>query len=290
MSHTEIVDYISEALSGKSLSVQMKNRWNEVSLEENLVPKIAEMPEICLKDHIVGMTSRSINCELKLDGRIKRYPFLAGEAMIMPARNAFTANFDFSHVSTALHLSDQILRRNALELWDTDSFELIPACPTQDALAANIIEVLCTALRTQLEEGSIYAQTMGNALAVHLLINYSTHTKPTKLAQGKLSPKKLKLVVEFIDENLDKDLNLTTLASLVRLSQYHFSRAFKRSTNLSPHQYVIQKRVERAKYLLKQSNFTINEIAIECGFANPSHFAKYFRKQAGIAPSEFRIM
>ena len=210
--------------------------------------------------------------------------------MIMPARNAFTANFDFSHVSTALHLSDQILRRNALELWDTDSFELIPACPTQDALAANIIEVLCTALRTQLEEGSIYAQTMGNALAVHLLINYLTHTKPTRLAQGKLSPRKLKLVVEFIDEKLDTDLKLTTLASRGRGSQYHFSRAIKRSTNLSPHQYVIQKRVERAKYLLKQSNFTINEIAIECGFANPSHFAKYFRKQAGIAPSEFRIM
>ena len=290
MEHSNTSDYVSDALSNKLLSVQLKAKWDEVSLEENYVPEIGEMPEICLNDHIVGMTSRPLNCELRMDGHIKRYPFLAGEVMVIPAKNAFTANFDHSHISTALHLSDAILKRNALELWDTDDFKLIPACPAQDTLATNIIAALCAALRAQVEEGSIYAQAMGNALAVHLLINYSTHTKPTEIATGKLSPRKLKLVVKFVDENLDKDLNLTTLSSLVKLSQYHFSRAFKQSTGLSPHQYIIQKRIERAKYLLKQSTITINEVSIDCGFANPSHFAKHFRKHIGISPKQFRIM
>ncbi|MCP9886258.1 helix-turn-helix transcriptional regulator [Synechococcus sp. ATX 2A4] len=148
------------------------------------------------------------------------------------------------------------------------------------------------ALRTELKTNSggchIYAQTMGNALAVHLLSRYSTRTKPFKPFTGGLSPRDLKHVVEFIGDNLNQELNLADLANTVQLSQYHFAHAFKQSMGISPHQYVIQRRITRAMLLLKQATISIHAISRACGFSSPSHFSKSFRKRAGLSPSQFR--
>jgi AraC family transcriptional regulator len=72
------------------------------------------------------------------------------------------------------------------------------------------------------------------------------------------------------------------------LSQYYFCRVFKRSIGMTPHQYLIQQRVEKSKQLLKQPEQKIIEIATQCGFANPSHFARCFRQRMGISPQQFR--
>jgi AraC family transcriptional regulator len=286
MTPTEICTQVSDALSSIPLSIELKARWNDVSLEENHVPKV-DLPEMCLKDHIIGMAGQHINYEVKTDGRTKNYRLLMGESLIIPAKQAFVMSFDQAHVSKALHLSDKLLKRNALELWDRDKFELIQSHQVQDPLIENIQKALSTELRTNLEGCDIYAQTMGNALAIHLLSRYSTYTKPIKLYSGGLSPQNLKLVMEFINDNLDKDLSLDNLANIVQLSQYHFAHAFKQSLGISPHQYVIQQRVELSKNLLKQRTVTINEISIKCGFSSPSHFAKCFRQHIGVSPKQF---
>jgi AraC family transcriptional regulator len=148
------------------------------------------------------------------------------------------------------------------------------------------------ALRAELKTNSdgchIYAQTMGNALAVHLLSRYSTRTKLFKPFTGGLSPRDLKHVVEFIGDNLNQELNLADLANTVQLSQYHFAHAFKQSMGISPHQYVIQQRIARAMLLLKQATISIHAVSRACGFSSPSHFSKSFRKRAGLSPSQFR--
>jgi AraC family transcriptional regulator len=289
MAHTEVCAQVSDALSSIPLSIELKARWNDVCLEENDVPKV-DLPEMCFKDHIIGMTGQHINYEIKTDGRFKRYRLLAGESLIIPAKQAFTMSFDQAHTSKVLHLSHKLLKRNALELWDIDKFELIQSHQVQDPLIESIQKALRLELKTNSDGCDIYAQTMGNALAIHLLTRYSTHKKPIKMYSGGLSPRDLKLMIEYINDNLDKHLDLDDLANIVQLSQYHFARAFKQSLGISPHQYVIQQRVELSKHLLKQGTVTINEISIECGFSNPSHFAKCFRQHIGVSPKQFRKM
>jgi AraC family transcriptional regulator len=96
-----------------------------------------------------------------------------------------------------------------------------------------------------------------------------------------LSKKKLKQAIEYIQAHLGEELSLSAIANTLGMSQYYFCHLFKRSTGLSPHQYLIQQRVERAKHLLAQTEQTIVSVAIERGFANRSHFARCFFNTRG---------
>ncbi|MBE9207657.1 response regulator transcription factor [Nostoc sp. LEGE 06077] len=103
-----------------------------------------------------------------------------------------------------------------------------------------------------------------------------------------LPPTKLKIILGYIQENLNQELSLETLATQVGMKSDYFARLFKLSTGKSVHQYIIQQRVERARHLLRASSLTIADIALECGFANPSHLALHFKRIVGVAPKQFR--
>jgi AraC family transcriptional regulator len=95
--------------------------------------------------------------------------------------------------------------------------------------------------------------------------------------------------VEYIEEHLDAELTLDHLAGVAHLSPYHFARLFKNSTGLPPHQYVIARRVERAKDLLRgKDRFPLVDIAAEVGFSSQSHFTRHFKRLVGVTPKHFR--
>ncbi|MBD2683401.1 MULTISPECIES: response regulator transcription factor [Nostoc] len=115
----------------------------------------------------------------------------------------------------------------------------------------------------------------------------SGDTLPASGAGG-LPPTKLRTILCYIQDNLTQELTLERLANEVSMTSDYFARLFKLSTGKSVHQYVIHQRVERAKHLLRQSDLTIAEIALECGFANPSHLALHFKRIVGVTPKQFR--
>ena len=232
-------DQISDALENTAASPRLNARWNEISIEENYVPK-GWTPEVRLTNHLIGMVGNNLTCELRIDGHIEKYPFGPNEFLIIPAGQGFTASSDKDHISKGIHISETLLKRNSLENFDTDNYELVHTEPIQDPLIVNIQNHLCVELKINPDGCEIYAQTMANALAVHLLSRYSAHTRLVKTYSGGLAPKKLKLVTSFINDNLEKKICLKELANLVHMSQYHFGRAFKQSLGISPHQYLIQ--------------------------------------------------
>ena len=87
---------------------------------------------------------------------------------------------------------------------------------------------------------------------------------------------------------MSKGIKLEDLASYIGITQFHFSRLFKQSTGMSPHQYVMQQRIERAKQLLKKADISIADIAFNCGFSSQSHLGKYFRPFTGMTPRKYR--
>lgn len=166
----------------------------------------------------------------------------------------------------------------------TDRVELIPQVVIQDGLIYQIGLALQAELRSQHSNGRLYAETMANSLAVHLLRHYSTQEQRTVNCKGKLSQRELRLVLDYINDYLEHELSLSELAAIAQLSQYHFCRAFKQTIGVSPHQYVIQQRVERAKQVLKQGEMTIGEAAIACGFTHQSHLHRHFKRLIGVTP------
>ena len=107
--------------------------------------------------------------------------------------------------------------------------------------------------------------------------------------KGTLSVKRLKRILEYIQDNLSEDLSLTDLASLADLSPYHFARLFKQSTGLPPHRYILNQRIERAKLFLEDPHYSsLADISYQLGFSSQSHFTRAFRNFTGTTPAYYR--
>ncbi|WP_394236809.1 AraC family transcriptional regulator [Niallia oryzisoli] len=98
----------------------------------------------------------------------------------------------------------------------------------------------------------------------------------------------IKTAVSFIESNYNKDITLNDIADHVKISPYHFSRLFKKQTNYTPHQYLIDFRINNAKKLLFSTNHSINEIAFKCGFNSVTHFVTTFKNHTNYSPKKYR--
>jgi AraC family transcriptional regulator len=127
---------------------------------------------------------------------------------------------------------------------------------------------------------------MATALWVHLLKKYST--QPLRESAHTVGNNQLQPAIEFINDNLDQDLKLAEIAVVVNMSQFYFARMFKQLMGISPHQYVVQRRMERAQQLLTKSQLSVAEVALRVGFSNQSHFTAQFRKATGTTPKGYR--
>jgi len=123
------------------------------------------------------------------------------------------------------------------------------------------------------------------AIAAHLVQRYRTCAPAPRAPDGGLSPRQLRRVVEHIEAHVDRRLALAELAAVAGASPSHFKALFKRSTGLPVHQYVIRRRVERARLLLQETTTSIADVAAQTGFANQSHLARWMRRVAGVTPT-----
>jgi AraC family transcriptional regulator len=98
----------------------------------------------------------------------------------------------------------------------------------------------------------------------------------------------LRKVEDYVRERLAEEISIQTLAELVELSPFHFSRVFKQATGMSPLQYVTRQRITRAQQIIRETSRSLIEIGLEVGYTSPSHFAKRFRRVTGVTPTEFR--
>jgi AraC-like DNA-binding protein len=96
-------------------------------------------------------------------------------------------------------------------------------------------------------------------------------------------------VLAFIDQNLGERLTLPDMAQVLAINSYHFAHVFKQATGLAPHQYLIRRRLARAKQLLAGTALPIAEVALAVGCANQSHFSALFRRAAGMTPLNYRL-
>jgi AraC family transcriptional regulator len=133
-----------------------------------------------------------------------------------------------------------------------------------------------------------YAEALSVALACELVrVNEISLPSVTRI-RGGLPEWQQKKLIQYIDEHLAEDVSLSSLAQLVHLSPYHFSRVFKQSFNTPPHRYLTERRIERAKSLLAAHKLSVTEIGLNVGFSETSSFTSAFRKVTGETPTDYR--
>jgi AraC family transcriptional regulator len=134
----------------------------------------------------------------------------------------------------------------------------------------------------------LFVDGMQAALAAHLLGNYSIDRwRPPKKAPN-IDAKRLKRVLDFIEEHFAENLTLRELAAEAHLSEFHFLRLFREATGLSPHRYVTYRRVQEAQAQLGLNRSSLVEIALEAGFGSQGNFIRVFRKATGLTPGQYR--
>lgn len=141
---------------------------------------------------------------------------------------------------------------------------------------------------TGAEGSQLYIDSLATALLLHLYRNYTHEAKALQSPKGGLSRLTIKTILEYIDQNIDQNLSLIDLASVAQMSASHFSRLFKQSIGQSPHQYLNQCRIEKAKKLLTQPSASISDISQQLGFSDQSQFTNLFKKSVGITPKHYR--
>ncbi|HEY5338607.1 MAG TPA: AraC family transcriptional regulator [Rhizomicrobium sp.] len=136
--------------------------------------------------------------------------------------------------------------------------------------------------------GRLYVEGLATSLAVHLIRTHGTSQRMPASYRGGLTPTQLRRVVEFVNVHLNDELGLAELAVVADLSPHHFGEAFKTSVGTSPHRYVMERRIHRARELLSDARRPIAEIAHAAGFSSQAHLTTNFRRAIGVTPGRFR--
>jgi AraC family transcriptional regulator len=152
------------------------------------------------------------------------------------------------------------------------------------------LQTLMQALLVEAEMGApngrLYADTLSTALVTHFVNHYSLDTPTSLLNLHPVERQRLGNVVDYIEAHLTEDLSLSDLALEAGLSKFHFSRLFKDATGLTPHKYLLKRRVEKATQFLKQGD-AIAQTAHSFGFTDQSHFTRIFKQVKGVTPKQF---
>jgi AraC family transcriptional regulator len=230
--------------------------------------------------------------DLQYEGVKRHVPPPAGAISLVPAGTPSRWRWSGTRDLLAIYLESGLVAQVAAEVFDLDPARL--TVPPLDSLELPHLRAVIGAVGAELTAGGgggrLAAESLANVLAVHLIRHVLTPWSPARGRDGTLPRGRLRAVVEYIEEHLDGGPTLEQIASVARLSPYHFARQFKAATGLPPHQYVITRRVERAKYLLQGGgDLSLAEVALNAGFSDQSQFSRRFKQLVGVTPRQFRM-
>ena len=158
----------------------------------------------------------------------------------------------------------------------------------RDPVIGGMAEAWREELRTYGAGGQMCAEALATALIIHLYRMYGDWAPETRAIIGGMPGSRLRQVIAYVEEHLNEDIGLSLLASIAGFSVHHFANVFKGETGLTPHHYLVERRIHRAKELLLGSDAPIAQIAAEVGFSGQSHFSEHFRKLTNMTPLQFR--
>jgi AraC family transcriptional regulator len=183
----------------------------------------------------------------------------------------------------AVHLTSAISQHDANDISDVP-----PSLYFESYNLSATLQKLHAVLDGSGIDDAAYAETLGLLLLWELRHAGAPGPSGAKPARGGLTTRQLRRVREFIDAEISNEIAISDLATVARLSQFHFIRAFKDSVGQSPYQYVLSERIRRAKGLLSKHEFSLSDVALATGFSGPSQLNRVFRKFVGVTPAAFR--
>ena len=171
---------------------------------------------------------------------------------------------------------------------DEDMPKLREVSGETDQVLSLFLEQLRRELTSHHTPSLLFVQGIAQSLAVHLVRTYTDPNAKKREQRGGLPAFKLRKVTDLLKAHLDDEFSLSQLANEAGISEFHFSRLFKKTTGFAPSRYFIRMRMEKARRLLRETSKSVIEVGLDVGYSSPSHFAQIFRREVGVVPSQYR--
>jgi AraC family transcriptional regulator len=242
-------------------------------------------------DHLVVIhLSGPVRVRRSLAGREESCLIPPGGAFIMPGGVPFGVRLEAELDTIHFYLRRAIIEEIAEEMGGGAPVEVVPGLGVLDPL----LEQIGWSLREQLHDtapaAALYVDHLARAAAARLIRAHSTArlAAAAPAPAAGLSERQLRRAIDYLEAHLDRDPGLPALAAAAGLSPVYFARQFKRATGLPPHQYLMRRRLDRAKRLLAAGDLPIAAIAADCGFCHQEHLTRLFRRHCGTTPAAYR--
>ncbi|NMG08009.1 AraC family transcriptional regulator [Brasilonema sp. UFV-L1] len=241
-----------------------------------------------LTHHALALAYNQFQLEVRKDGKSRTQLVDNGIIQLTPANVSQWLRWDREGEFLIVTLCPKFLEKVVYESMKGDVIELIPQFSIIDSVILHTAEALKAEIETGHSSSRLFAESAATMLAVRLLQAYANYKPVIRAYSDGLAKNKLQLAIDYINAHLDQDIKLADIAELLGVSHYYFCHLFKQSVGMTPHKYLIQQRIERAKVLLKNQEFSIAEVALECGFTDQSHLTKHFKRLVGLTPKAMR--
>lgn len=276
-------------------SVRFSSRslgWGPLNIERREIEPSAQWFPAGTTEHLIFINLAEGHCVREGVNEISDHAIEAGHVSIHPSEKPVRWQWDTRLSFIMLALEPAFLDRVAERVFELDpsTLELQAVERQRDPVITHIAGVLSREALAGDAGSRLLAESLANQLGVHLIRHY-TNGSPELVAEPPvLPPRAVTRAIDFINLNYAHDISLSEIAESAHLSPFHVARLFKRTTGLSPHQYLVQVRVNSARSLLTAGAGarSLAEIALAVGFADQSHLTRHFKRVLGVTPKQMK--
>jgi len=265
------------------------NSWDGLLLEHHRIPE-GERVETVSDHHVLWLWTTSYSGQYAgQSGRFVRCSKGRGAITVSPAGPIPTLHTYTRSEVILCALESHFVRNVLSELDRQPRTEPIIRPKFQDSAIRRLMTLLSEEVRTGGPSGKLYSDSLAHALAVrYLLLGERPQYQRADSAISALPPYALKRVLDRIEHGFQSEISLASLAEEAGYSRGHFLKMFRASMGVTPHRYLLKRRTDHARSLLKRPEISIIDVAADCGFSSQAHLTQVFRKHVGVTPGDYR--
>jgi len=276
----------SDDLAARDVLVQIFNREREE--DSFIVPAVAEPLLVWVISGTAAVEERVLGGNWEISHVAKGDFFLTSSTQ--PYEMRWRVHGEEAFEVMHLYLGIALLERAIGEVvgGSVSAVRLREVSGGRDEILSRLLEQIRIELTRHHSVSALYLEGLAQCLAIHLAREYLDNSANDIAHRNALPAYKLRRVLAIMEADLQREFNLRELAEEVDMSEYHFSRLFKKATGHSPSQFFIRLRMAKARQLILETGRSIIDIGLEVGYSSPSHFSQVFKREVGVTPSQYR--